>query len=153
MKTEHINWAWFLIPHAAQGKIFPTCNFFLEESTKSYIKITFFYQKVRDFPFLCHLIWPRWFNFLVHECLNLIRFCFNVPYALCIYTVEKNQWQKKILPNFLPTLFFWSMQPHVLYPDVFSSCWIIISNKYVIQVVLINHSWIYPTLQKGWEIE
>ena len=94
MKTEHINWAWFLIPHAAQGKIFPTCNFFLEESTKSYIKITFFYQKVRDFPFLCHLIWPRWFNFLVHECLNLIRFCFSVPYALCIYTVEKKPMTK-----------------------------------------------------------
>ena len=39
------------------------------------------------------------------------------------------------------------------YPDVFSYCWISISNKYVKQVVLINHSWISPTLQKGWELE
>ena len=29
----------------------------------------------------------------------------------------------------------------------------IFSNKYVKQVVLINHSWISPTLQKGWELE
>ena len=39
------------------------------------------------------------------------------------------------------------------YPDVFSYCWINISNKYVRQVVLINHSRISPTLQKGWELE
>ena len=41
----------------------------------------------------------------------------------------------------------------MLYPEVFSYCWIIISNKYVKQVVLINHNWITPTLQKGWELE
>ena len=41
----------------------------------------------------------------------------------------------------------------MLCPDVFSYCWISISNKYVKQVVLINHSWISPTLQKGWELE
>ena len=41
----------------------------------------------------------------------------------------------------------------MLYPDVFSYCWISISNKYVKQVVLINHSWISPILQKGWELE
>ena len=41
----------------------------------------------------------------------------------------------------------------MLYPDIFSYCWISISNKYVKQVVLINHSWISPTLQKGWELE
>ena len=29
----------------------------------------------------------------------------------------------------------------------------IFSNKYVKQVVLINHSWISPTLQKGWGLE
>ena len=41
----------------------------------------------------------------------------------------------------------------MLYLDIFSYCWISISNKYVKQVVLINHSWISPTLQKGWELE
>ena len=41
----------------------------------------------------------------------------------------------------------------MLYPDVFSYCWISISKKYVKQVVLINHSWISPTLQKGWKLE
>ena len=40
-----------------------------------------------------------------------------------------------------------------MYPDVFSYCWISISNKYMKQVVLINHSWISSTLQKGWELE
>ena len=49
------------------------------------------------------------------------------------------------------------------YPDIFSYCWITISNKYVKQVVLINHSWIslpspspppsHPALQKGWGLE
>ena len=43
--------------------------------------------------------------------------------------------------------------PPVLYPDIFSYCWIGISNNYVKQVVLINHSRISPTLQKGWESE
>ena len=83
-KTEHINWAWFGIPHPAQMKLFPKCNFFSQESTNSYRKITLFYQKVRVLNFLCHLIWLRWFNFLVHECLNLTRFYFSVSYALCI---------------------------------------------------------------------
>ena len=41
----------------------------------------------------------------------------------------------------------------MLLPDVFSYCWISISNKYVKQVVFINHSWISPTLQKEWELE
>ena len=29
----------------------------------------------------------------------------------------------------------------------------ICSNKYLKQVVLINHSWISPTVQRGWELE
>ena len=41
----------------------------------------------------------------------------------------------------------------MLYPDTFSYCWISISNKYLKQVVLINHSWIFPTLKKRWELE
>ena len=39
------------------------------------------------------------------------------------------------------------------YQDVYSYCWISISNKYMKQIVLINHSWISPTLQKEWELE
>ena len=66
-KTEHINLAWIGIPYAAQRKLFPKCNFFPQESTKVIQEEYFFYQKVRDFHFLCHLIWPRWFSFLVHE--------------------------------------------------------------------------------------
>ena len=62
------------------------------------------------------------------------------------------KWKKK--KSYLPTspIFLEHVTP-VLYPDVFSYCWISISNKYVKQVVLINHSWISPTLQKGWELE
>ena len=93
-KTEHINWAWFGIPHAAQKKLFTKCNFFSQEFTKSYRKITFFYQNVRDLHFLCHFIWPRWSNFLVHECLNLTRFCFSV----FVYSRKKTmtkKWKKK----------------------------------------------------------
>ena len=56
-------------------------------------------------------------------------------------------------PTHLTYPIFWSISPTVLYPDVFSYCWISISNKYVKQVVLINHSWTSPILQKGWELE
>ena len=55
-------------------------------------------------------------------------------------------------PTYLTTLFFWSMQPPVPYPDIFPYCRISISNKYVKQVVLIIHSWISPILEKGWEL-
>ena len=50
-----------------RGNSFQNVTFFSQESTKSYRRITLFYQKVRDLHFLCHLIWPRWFNFLVHD--------------------------------------------------------------------------------------
>ena len=42
--------------------------------------------------FLCHLMWSRWLNYLVNDMSvvkNLIRFCFSVPYVLCI---EKKCW-------------------------------------------------------------
>ena len=112
-KTEHINWAWFGIPHAGQRKLFPKCEFFSQESTKSYRRITYFYQKFRDLHFLCHLIWPRWFNFLVNECLNLTRFCFSVSYAPCIQQkkIMTKNWKKKILPTYLPILFFGTCNP------------------------------------------
>ena len=74
-----------------------------------------------------------------------------------LYTVEKKAMTKKWKKNqkfYLPTypIFLEHVTP-VLYPDAFPYCWISISNKYVKQVVLINHSWISPTLQKGWELE
>ena len=74
-----------------------------------------------------------------------------------LYTVEKKAMIKKWKKNqkfYLPTypIFLEHVTP-VLYPDAFPYCWISISNKYVKQVVLINHSWISPTLQKGWGLE
>ena len=44
-KTEHVNSAWFGIPHAAHWKLFLKCNFFSQECTKSYRRITFFTKK------------------------------------------------------------------------------------------------------------
>ena len=76
---------------------------------------------------------------------------------LFVYSRKKKQWQEIEKKNtnltYLPIPFFWSMQPTLLNLDVFSYCWIIISNKYVKQVVLINHSLISHTLQKGRELE
>ena len=47
--------------------------------------------KSQRFPqFICHIIWSRWFNIFVSDLSvvkNLSRFCFSVPYDLCI---EKN---------------------------------------------------------------
>ena len=116
----------------------------------------YFFTKKSDLHFLCHLIWPRWFNFLVHECLNLTRFS-SVFHMLFAYSRKKKalikMW-KKNQKFYLPTYpIFLEHVTSVLYPDAFPYCWISISNKYVKQVVLINHSWISPTLQKGWELE
>ena len=105
-KTEHINWAWFGIPHAAQRKLFPKCNFFSQESTKSYRRITFFYQKVRDLHFLCHLIWPRWFNFIVHDLSVYIWLDFvSVFHMIFVYSRKKTNDKKvkKIKKPYLPT--------------------------------------------------
>ena len=70
---------------------------------------------------------------------------------LCVYSRKKTitkEWKKKNLPTYLSYL----LEP-VPYPDLFWYCWISISNKYVKQVVSIDHNWIYPTLQKRWELE
>ena len=87
------------------GNSFPNVTFFLKNPQKViYRRVTFFYQKVRNLHFLCHLIWPRWFNFLVHECLNLTRFFFSVSYALCIQWKIKamtKKWKKN--PTYLAT--------------------------------------------------
>ena len=64
--------------------------------------------------------------------------------------MKKNQ--TSYLPNYL--IFLEHVTPSTLpVPDVFSYCWISIRNKYVKQVVLINHSWISPSLQKGRELK
>ena len=82
----------------------------------------------------------------------------SVFHMAFVYSRKKRQWQKsekkKYQKSYLPTypIFFEHVTP-VLYPDAFPYCWISISNKYVKQLVLINHSWISPTLQKGWELE
>ena len=74
-----------------------------------------------------------------------------------LYTVEKKAVTKKWKKNqkfYLPTysIFLEHVIP-VLHPDAFPYCWISISNKYVKQVVLNNHSWISPILQQRWELE
>ena len=76
---------------------------------------------------------------------------------LFVYSRKKSNNKKvikKIKKFYLPTypIFFEHVTP-VLHPDAFPYCWIIISNKYVKQVVLINHSLISHTLQKGRELE
>ena len=35
-KTEHINWGWFGIPHAAQRKLIPKSNIFRKDPQKVY---------------------------------------------------------------------------------------------------------------------
>ena len=73
---------------------------------------------------------------------------------LLVYSRKKTmtkKWKKKkfkILPAYL-FYFFGACNPDV----VLYQYWISVSNKYVKKVVLINHSWIFPTLQKGWELE
>ena len=69
--------------------------------------------------FLCHLIWPRWFNFLVHGCLNLTWFCFSISYALCVQLKKKQKTKnndEKGKKKY-PILVFWSMYPSVLYSN------------------------------------
>ena len=76
---------------------------------------------------------------------------------LFVYSRKKSNYKKvkknksKILPTYLS--YFLEHVTPVLYPDAFPYCWISISNKYLKQVVLINHSWISPILQHGWELE
>ena len=61
--------------------------------------------------------------------------------------------RKKVLPSY-PSYIFGACNPQCCTQTLnFSYCCISIINKYVKQVVLINHSWISPTLQKGWELE
>ena len=79
-------------------------------------------------------------------------------FTCSLYTVEKKLtkiWKKIKHPTYLPILFFLEhVTPSTLpVPDVFSYCWMSIRNKYVKQVVLINHSWISPSLQKGRELK
>ena len=77
-----------------KGNSFQNVTFFLQESTKSYRRITLFYQKVIDLHFLHHLIWPRWFYFLVHDLSVSIWLDFaSVLHMLFVQSRKKN-WQK-----------------------------------------------------------
>ena len=109
-KTEHVNWAWFGIPHAAQNKLFPRCNFFARIH-KKLEKNNNFLPKSQIFAFSMHLIWPGWFNFLVH---NLIVFIWpdfvSVFHMLFVDSRKKKvtkmftmpkKWKKKFLPTYL----------------------------------------------------
>ena len=88
--------AWFEIPHAAQRELLQKCNFFSQQSTKNYRRITFFYQKVRDFHFSVPFSLIEMVELLNSwlEYLNLTRFCFPVFHMLFVYTRNKKQWQK-----------------------------------------------------------
>ena len=72
---------------------------------------------------------------------------------LFVYSRKKSNDKKVKKKNqkfYLPTypIFLEHVTP-VLYPDAFPYCWISISNKYVKQVVLINHSWIFVYSSKN----
>ena len=72
---------------------------------------------------------------------------------LFVYSRKKimtKNW-KKILLTYL-SYFFWACNPRC-HTQTLSYYWISISNKYVKQVVLINDSWISPTLLKEWGLE
>ena len=67
-------------------------------------------KRQRFEKFMCHLMWSRWFNYLVNDLSvvkNLSSFCFSVPYTLCR---EKNNYQKSnkktlpFYPNFIEKL-------------------------------------------------
>ena len=86
----------------------------------------------------------------IHKKLNdLIKFIFpfiNVLKKLLHFLYFK---LITLLRTCLAIIFFWG-----LVNDTFSNlklnyCWLC-GNKYVKQVVWINHSWISPTLQRGW---
>ena len=95
--------------------------------------------------FLCHLIWPRWFNFLFA----------SVFHMLFIYSRKKTMTKKwkKILLTYL-SYFLEHVTPSAVPRHIFillNQYWI--SKKYVEQIILINYNWISPTLQKGWKLE
>ena len=50
-----------------KGNSFKNVIFCHKDPQKVVEQQHFFDQKVRDLHFLCHLIWSRWFNFLVHD--------------------------------------------------------------------------------------
>ena len=105
LSTEHDLESLMLL----RGKSFQNVTFFHKNPQKFIEEQHSFYQKVRYLLFLCHLILLGWFNFLVHECLNLTRFCFSVSYALCIQQKKNNDKKGrnklKILPTYLSCFF------------------------------------------------
>ena len=72
-----------------------------------------------------------------------------------VYSRKKNNDKEvknnlKILPTYL-SYFFAACNPQCRTQTSFHTAESNISNKYVKQVVLINHRWTSPTLQKGWD--
>ena len=65
---------------------------------------------------------------------------------------------KKLLPTYLPILYLLNIFFGSLLNDTFSNLKLnvfiitgfVCSNKYMKQIVLINHSWISPTSQRKW---
>ena len=84
----------------------------------------------------------------------------KVPVSVHVPVCPKNLWIQHYYPqnNFLDLslIFFGSLANETFSNfkfNVFIITGSIFSNKYVKQVVLINHGWISPTLQKGWRLE
>ena len=78
-----------------KGNSFQNVTFFLKNPQKV-IKDNIFNQKVRNLHFLCHLIWPRWFNFLVHDLSAYIWLDFpSVFHMLFVYSRKKKTMTKK----------------------------------------------------------
>ena len=84
---------------------------------------------------------------------SIFRQHFKPPPLMLLPCIDLSPSPHQILKSSPPcSHHLWETLYPVLYPDIFSHCWISISNKYVKQV-LINNSWISPTLQKGWKLE
>ena len=108
-------------------------------------------------------MWTTWLNFLVND-LRVFKFDYILLQCpTCSLYRKKWQvknWKKNIpaYPNFfaLSLIFF-----GILVNDTFSNLKLnffiitgfICSNRYVKQELLINHSWISPTLQREWGLE
>ena len=98
-KAEHINWGWFGILHVT----FSSRIHKVRE------------QNIKDLHLLCHLMWPRWFNFLVHDLSVYILLDFaSLLHMLFAYKVERKndkKLKKVILPTYLSYFFFLACNP------------------------------------------
>ena len=111
----------------------------------------------------CYLMWTTWFNFLVND-LRVFKFdyillqCFTCSLHRKKWQVKN--WKKNIpaYPNFFAlSLIFFGILVNGTFSNLKLNFFIITgflcSNRYVKQELLINHSWISPTLQREWGLE